>query len=600
MPTPNGTCPDANVRWKCDMSPIFSTLDAETRTIHVNCPGHWRVNYIDRTEEEQLVSRGSYRNPPKWHYYQGYQQITMETEYADVVCKGKRNRNMHNYHTQFLPKPDADKRQETLLHTVQAKEPNWNPLSVLTIVLDSLSRAHAHRECGIPKTIRLLEQLYDASSADPSLSSHQAFLFNRYNSISSATSLNLTPMFSGELYDEPDPDKITQGIYAKDIKEWIWEYANHRGYLTSYGIDNNSGMMGTRTNCKACHYRPPVLPHTEHGWVSRENEEVISNVLSGFCDGNYMLHEHILNYTREFLRHPHPAKWAAMDLNAGHRKEMESVNQVDEDLAEFLKTVLSENSNLVVFMLGDHGKPYQKNPGHLGGYYETLLPFLSVIMPTWVLEEAPSIMDNLITNQQRYLVPADLHGSMKSLLHFPDLDAVTGTKAPKSVNIFSETIKTHRSCQDAYIPEWSCVCGLMRKLRKSEWSSSHSNIVQLALDDINAKHSQARLVHIEGIHPNTPTSCLDLHLLKILHIFVNENPQEDVWSPQRYIYHITYQTVEMNTVWLVIIDNGLNIKQIKQISMYQKYDVCWDKRVPLPYCVCDMDVSIGHRNKQVR
>ena len=38
--------------------------------------------------------------------------------------------------------------------------------------------------------------------------------------------------------------------YAKDIKEWVWQYANRRGYLTSYGIDNNSGMMGTRTHCK--------------------------------------------------------------------------------------------------------------------------------------------------------------------------------------------------------------------------------------------------------------------------------------------------------------------------------------------------------------
>ena len=56
------------------------------------------------------------------------------------------------------------------------------------------------------------------------------------------------------------------------------------------------------------------------------------------------------------------------------------------------------------FVLGDHGKPYHRNPGHLGGYYETLLPFLSVVMPTWVLHKAPSIMDNLITNQQRYLV----------------------------------------------------------------------------------------------------------------------------------------------------------------------------------------------------
>ena len=70
---------------------------------------------------------------------------------------------MHNYHTQFLPKPEVDANQAALFQSIQAKEPNWRPLSVLTVVLDSLSRAHAHRECGIPKTMRLLEQLYDGS-----------------------------------------------------------------------------------------------------------------------------------------------------------------------------------------------------------------------------------------------------------------------------------------------------------------------------------------------------------------------------------------------------------------------------------------------------
>ena len=32
-----------------------------------------------------------------------------------------------------------------------------------------------------------------------------------------------------------------------------------------------------------------------------------------------MIHEHILNYTRDFINSDYPAKWAAMDLNAKHR-----------------------------------------------------------------------------------------------------------------------------------------------------------------------------------------------------------------------------------------------------------------------------------------
>lgn len=43
------------------------------------------------------------------------------------------------------------------------------------------------------------------------------------------------------------------------------------------------------------------------------------DTFSGLCEGNHFLHEYILNYTRDFLRHPHPVKWAALDLNAGHR-----------------------------------------------------------------------------------------------------------------------------------------------------------------------------------------------------------------------------------------------------------------------------------------
>ncbi len=175
-----------------------------------------------------------------------------------------------------------------------------------------------------------------------------------------------------------------------------------------------------------------------------------------------MLHEYILNYTRDFLRHPHQAKWAALDLNAAHRSETESGNQVDTELASFLQVVLQENKNLVVFVLGDHGKPLHKDPSHLASYYETLLPFLSVVMPTWLLREQPQIMANLISNQQRYLVQADLHLSMKSLLHYPHMGKVDGVVASKAVNIFTEEIPKRRSCEQANIPAWTCVCGFMQ------------------------------------------------------------------------------------------------------------------------------------------
>ncbi|XP_038075492.1 uncharacterized protein LOC119743182 isoform X2 [Patiria miniata] len=592
LKAPDKMCPE-RIGWECNMVPSFSSFNPATRNITVSCPGRFRVNQLDRTESEELVTKNSYRRKAIWKYYQGPQEIAMETEYADVVCKNEKMQDLHNYHTQFMPKPAADREHEGRLREVKGREPAWRPLSVLTVVLDSTSRAQAHRSCGLPKTMALLKRYYQGYISDISQSgqgtpSHQSFFFNRLNSISGSTALNLTPLFSGQLYQDIDMSKVANGIYAKDIEEWIWQYAAKRGYLTSYGVDNNSGMMGTRTHCKACHYRPPVMPHVEHGWQKRENEQVRPNVLSGLCDGNHMLHEHILNYTRDFLTHPYPAKWAALDLNAGHRRETESGNQVDAELATFLEGVLQENKNIVVFILGDHGKPLHKDPSHLGSYYETLLPFFSILMPTWLLRERPDIMENLIDNQQRFMVHADLHFSMKSLLHYPYMDEVGGAIASKAVNIFTEVIPKQRSCEQANLPAWTCVCGFMQKLPEPHWTRRHTSMVRKTLRYINAMHGPEKLKSLDpGSIGDPKTSCMDLHLRRILNVLVNENKDEELQSARRYVYHVTFQTIEEDTVWSVIMDSDMDIKLVKQITLYQPYDVCWDRRVPLQFCVCD-------------
>ncbi|XP_054774302.2 uncharacterized protein LOC129282428 [Lytechinus pictus] len=584
MDTPPYTCREF-IQWKCQMVPTFSTYDPVNRVISVDCKGMFRVNQVDRAESEFALSPDNFRQPPFWEYFEGAQNISMETEYADVACKNKLFQDVHNYHTQFIPKPGVDWLQGSALRTIRLKEPQWKPVSILTIVLDSTSRAHFHRKCGLPKTAAMLRKYYDGMSLGLS---HQSFMFNRFNGISSATVLNLTPLFTGQLYENVDAEKVRQRIYGKEISEWIWQYAESRGYLTSYGVDNGSGMMGTRTHCKACLYRPPVLPHIEHGWKQRENERVSYTSLSGLCEGNHMIHEHILNYTRDFLRHPHPAKWAALDLNAGHRREMESVNQVDNELSKVLQTLLNEDKNLVVFLLGDHGKPFQKDPSHIGSHYETLLPFLSVTMPTWMLHQRPDVFHNLAINQQRYIAHADLHTSMKSLFHFPNIEGVKGAKGEKAVNIFQSEIPVERGCEQANIPIWSCVCGTMKKLPAKECNHFHQELAELGVAHINSLHSQSQLSKADPSLSLRPTSCMDLSFKRLLHVFINENENKPLNSTHRRSYHMTFQTIELDTIWDLVVDNHYNIKQVKQVSLYQRFDVCWDKRVPLPFCVCDL------------
>ena len=57
--------------------------------------------------------------------------------------------------------------------------------------------------------------------------------------------------------------------YPLKIDEWIWQYANWHGYLTSYGNDNGNGLFGTRTTCKVRRSIGKIkscTPNTHHAW----------------------------------------------------------------------------------------------------------------------------------------------------------------------------------------------------------------------------------------------------------------------------------------------------------------------------------------------
>ena len=59
------------------------------------------------------------------------------------------------------------------------------------------------------------------------------------------------------------------------------------------------------------------------------------------------------------------------------------------------------------------------------------------------------------------------------------------------------------------------------------------------------------------------TSCMDLHLRRILNVLINENQEEDLDSARRYMYHLTFQTIEEDTVWSAVMDSHMDIKQVR-------------------------------------
>lgn len=573
-----------DLRWVCNFSRTFVFQDRERRTLDVKCDGKFKVNFVNREEDDSLRKNGKYVEDPVWEEHTGPTVLPFKTKYADVECNGQ-----HNYRTQLVPDPAMEVKQRELYNQF-VKGTELRPLSFLSISIDAVSRAQMYRSFGLPRTAGLLKRLYYASVTNHSETAsvpltHQAFLFNRLNSISGYTAMNLVPMYAGELFTMDDErERVRHSKFVKPVKEWVWQYAAKRGYITSYAVDTGNGLFGTRTVCKDCHYRPGCLPHWEHGWVTKENTVLKDGVLSGFCEGDGMVFDYIMNYSRQVLQRDHPAKWVAFDSAVHHRPEPEAINQMDESLSVLLETVLQENENLVVLLFGDHGKPYTKFPDHIGGHYETLLPFFTMILPLHALKTRPDIADNLLENSQRLISFFDVHTTIKSLIHFPHVEKVEGHLSHEGINLLTSVISPHRSCAEAGIPDWSCACSVMREMPESEWTPEVQKLVDKAIDDINKQHKTEAIVSSEK-----KTTCQDVQLDKVQSVFVSESIRKTL-GPKRSLereteFTINFAVVQGPATFKLVITRD-HIVSLKQMTRYAKYKECHDERVSIEFCIC--------------
>ena len=574
-----------NVLWICNFSQTFVIQDRERKTLDVRCNGTFVVNFVDREENDSPDGDGKFVTDPVYKNYTGPTVLPFQSKYADVVCNGQ-----HNYRTQLVPNPELEVKQR-LLHDKLIKDKGLRPLSILSISIDSVSRAQMHRSFGLPKTVALLKRLYYASLRNNSHKTggvpltHRSFLFNRVNSISGYTAMNLVPLYAGELFTNEDEKKrVELSKFPRPVKEWIWQYAAQRGYITSYAADTGNGLFGTRTVCKDCHYRPGCLPHWEHGWVKKENTQFRDGVFSGFCEGDGMVFDYIMNYSRQVLQRDHPAKWVAFDANEHHRPESESINQIDTSLVTFLENVLKENNDLVVFLFGDHGKPYFQFPDHIGGHYETLLPFFSIILPLSVLEQRPDFGYNLLENSQRLISYFDVHTTAKSLMHFPHMESVEGHLSHEGINLLTHVISPHRTCRQAGIPDWSCACHVMKEIPEKEWTSDVQQLVAGAIEDINKQHKTEEITS-----SGSESSCQDVQLDKVQSVFSSNSYRNTLnaeGSLEREVEFTINFSVIQGPARFKLVATKTSTVSLKQMSRYAKYEECLDQRVSIEFCIC--------------
>jgi len=138
-----------------------------------------------------------------------------------------------------------------------------------------------------------------------------------------------------------------------------------------------------------------------------------------------------------------------------HEGSMEIIAQIDDDLADFLQSGLGdEANNTFVFFVADHGN--HMSPYFLwamGGKMENKLPAFFLLTPTWFKERYPTLVANLLGNQNTLFTSRDIYTTLTELSKLPEFG---GNMLPEALEGLWQ-ILPDRSCSEAGISERMCV-----------------------------------------------------------------------------------------------------------------------------------------------
>jgi hypothetical protein len=464
---------------------------------------------------------------------------------------------------------------------------NMSP-SILTIILESTSRAQLFRDISIPLTSYIIKRNYFCWNE--TFCTHRAFLFNRFNSKAASTISNLVPLFCGEKYSKSMRVKHVLGFIPKN--GWIWEYGKKFGYISSDGGDNGNGFGGTRSVHLTVDMRPAVFPMWKDKWIDM-NDEIIGYIgvpkkdkpidgiktkindvkkvryKTGFCAGDTFIVDHILNYTLDMWNHKNLMgipKWGSIKLNDQHSPlPLYSLNSIDKFLYKFLKNFLKEHQNTVIILLGDHG--YGKSDRrYQAAEIERLSPALVILFPSLLLNENPSVEKMLLLNSQRLLVHEDIYQTYKGIMNWPQKYLSNGN----GLNLLSQEVPFNRTCEQVNLGGTSCLCSISDGIRTKNFENRHYKMANIIIQQINKRG-------IYSIKDNGYTSCRKVTLNKIIRIF--ESKDKNRWCL------IVIQSNIGPSIW-----EGSFVKNklvhLIQLTKYRKYENCRDHNVDAEFCIC--------------
>ncbi|CAG9328375.1 unnamed protein product [Blepharisma stoltei] len=493
---------------------IFSYKD---NAIRMDCAFHGKAEFsLGSLPEVETI--GSAPSSQSWHEYSSPTD-TGGSEFGFAKCgESKKQAFLHNKFSESASRRAQEKRKsiESSLNLTSSK-----PLTVLTVVFDSVSRQHFYRI--LTKTVDYMNQ----NIAKGKFSKEFAIYDFKIEHASGENTLpNVVPLLLGESYDN-HKDKVRGSSLSnserfKSIQQEhsIWKHFEDQGFVTMFGWETKwdylSKMVGRKVWTDHVVSRLYFAAANLFGFAEESDRER--------CIGNHFQHQYLLNYTKEFIRnYKDHNKYAYTHFSSGHEKTGSVIRTMDSDLASYINDILeyySQNEeDLVLILTSDHGLHVGPWDTYEGGKIENLLPYSFYILNKELIKKLGKNTHETLTHNAEHITSKyDMHVSLKYLAYTPyqkhikDTPLYNSLKSKpllkKAVSVFIEKIPDNRTCGDIGNPNYWCACRNFEDKSVTDYEELAESVGQLGISQINERVARDKMQY----------SCASLELGKVIGI----------------------------------------------------------------------------------
>ena len=404
--------------------------------------------------------------------------VQVSEDFIRVACYGKGGGMIYaNFHPFILEKSSVERRCKTSLQQMAKASRSQEPLNILAIGLDSISRLNFIRQLSTTREY-LLNDLHSVE-------------LKGYNKVADNTYVNIVPMFAGKFVEELPWDESVSYKPFDDFP-FLWNNFSENAYRTLFAED--APKIAIFNYLKEGFHKPPAdyylrpfsLAMEDHGSIWRNDHD---------CVGPMLETNVVLDYVTRFIDHFKKERHFALAFIT--RLTHDNINKAglaDLPVYMFFKALKEKGliEKTAVLFFSDHGMRFGGIRKTHIGKLEERLPFMYISFPDWFRKRYPTHIENLRTNSQRLTTPFDIYETLADILHFRG-EIREADVHKRGISLFSQ-VPIERTCEHAAIlPHW-CTCHLQLPVPTSD--TNITSAAKVILTQINKEIESYQKLHL--------------------------------------------------------------------------------------------------------